>query len=382
MSALKVVFCTDGIAPHQIGGMQKHSRLLIEALSSFDVNLFVIHPHKGVKVFDETLKIQEFAIEGIDKKKNYLKESKAYSKRVYTVLKKLPDDTIIYNQGFAVWYGLKEFSNRVITNPHGLEPFQAISRNDRITSIPFQYIFKKIFKKSRLTVSLGGQLTTILLKILPSNKITILPNAVAEKGEFVFKPRPEKKENIDLFFLARFATNKGIHILMKAIEELNNEGYKNKLSFKLGGKGPLYEKYKNESLPENVKLLGFVSDEELDIIYQNSDVFVFPTLFEGMPTVVLEAMSNYLPVIVSDTGATCELVDNENGFVIKPDSVESLKKAIKKYYLLSADEKNRMSYNSFNKCMTNFTWNRVAQKHLDVFKALNNGLAIKSDSLN
>ena len=71
MNLLKVVFCTDGIFPHQIGGMQRHSRLLLESLAAFDVELTVIHPHEGVQVFNDELRIKEFAIRGIDKKKNY-----------------------------------------------------------------------------------------------------------------------------------------------------------------------------------------------------------------------------------------------------------------------------------------------------------------------
>jgi glycosyltransferase involved in cell wall biosynthesis len=376
MNLLKVVFCTDGIFPHQIGGMQRHSRLLLESLAAFDVELTVIHPHEGVQVFNDELRIKEFAIRGIDKKKNYLKESKAYSKRVYDVLKELPENTIIYNQGFAVWYGIEEFSERLITNPHGLEPFQAITRQDRLKSVPFQLVFKQIFKKSRLTVSLGGRLTTILMKILPQDKITILPNAVAERKPYSFKEKPDSQEKICLFFLARFAKNKGIHILMKAIEELNNEGYKDKLHFKLGGKGPLFQKYEEGNRPDNVELLGFVSDEELTQLYQEADVFVFPTLFEGMPTVVLEAMSNYLPIIVSDTGATSELVDGENGFIIEPDNIEMLKDAIRKYFNMSAKEKDRMSDSSFVKCMDNFTWKSTAKKHVAVFNAIHEELTL------
>ncbi len=374
MNRLKVVFCTDGIFPHQVGGMQRHSKLLAEALSKYDLELFVIHPHEGTQVFDDKYGIREFPIPGIDKRKNYLKESKAYSKRVYYVIKELPDDTIIYNQGFAVWYGLDELSHRVITNPHGLEPFQGITRQDKLKSIPFQHVFKRIFRKSRLTVSLGGHLTTILQEMLPEECITVLPNAVVHKQPSEFRKKPDSQEKICLFFLARFAKNKGIHILMKAIDELNKEGLEEKLHFKLGGTGPLYQEYKNSTQLKNVELLGFVSDDELVQLYREADVFVFPTLFEGMPTVVLEAMSNYLPIIVSDTGATGELVTADNGFIIRPDNVQDLKSAIVSYLNLSAEEKNKMSVSSFERCMKNFTWESTAKKHFQVFNKIHQEL--------
>ena len=49
---LKLVFCTDGIFPDTVGGMQKHSKLLIEAIAKMNViDLIVIHPHHHKKVF-------------------------------------------------------------------------------------------------------------------------------------------------------------------------------------------------------------------------------------------------------------------------------------------------------------------------------------------
>lgn len=370
MSKLRVVFCTDGIFPHQIGGMQRHSRLLVEELAEYNIEVHVIHPHQGTQVFESIPGVIEHPIQGIDVNKNYLKESKKYSKRVYGVVKSLPANTIVYNQGFAVWYGIKEFTDRLITNPHGLEPFQVMSAKDKLIAIPFKRVFSKIFSNSRYTVSLGGHLTRILLEIVPKERITVLPNAVKPLEEAVLKTKPESEAPLSLFFIARFAPNKGIDVLMQAIEELNAEGYANKLHFKLGGKGPLYEEYKANCQLSNVDILGFVSDEDLQKYYAEADAFVFPTLFEGMPTVVLEAMRNYLPVIVSDTGATKELVNKSNGYLIEAGSVESLKRAIVSYFQLNSDEKNTMSQNSFDKFSSKFTWARVAEAHMKLFKQM------------
>jgi glycosyltransferase involved in cell wall biosynthesis len=116
--------------------------------------------------------------------------------------------------------------------------------------------------------------------------------------------------------------------------------------------------------------LGFVSDEELQALYRDADVFVLPTLFEGMPTVVLEAMSRALPIIVTDVGATAELVAADNGYLIKKNSVLGLKNALMNF--ISAPRRKRMAMGarSLEKVRERFTWERVAQKHYDLFKAL------------
>ncbi len=367
---LKVIICTDGIFPHAVGGMQRHSRLLIEELAKGEVEVIVIHPHSGTNVFEGFENIREITIENIDTNKNYLSECYKYSKRVYFEILKYPD-AIIYSQGLSVWHGVKNLTDRLIVNPHGLEGYQTVTFREKMVCLPFRMIFNYLFRNSSYVVSLGGKLTDILKKSLPGNtsKILVLPNAVNIPKVFD-KPAKINNQTLNLFFIARFAANKGIHILLQAVRELNEEGYIDKITYNLGGKGPLFEEYSTKYKFKNVNYLGFVSDEQLSELYRNNDLFVFPTLFEGMPTVVLEAMSYSLPVIVSDTGATCELVGPENGYLIEKNNVSALKQAIKDFYNLPTGAKNQLSANSLEKVKQHFTWKVVAERHLEFLKAL------------
>ena len=59
----QVVFCTDGIFPHAVGGMQRHSTLLIEELAkSGRFSIVVIHPHNA-PVFNQSLGIKEIPLQ-------------------------------------------------------------------------------------------------------------------------------------------------------------------------------------------------------------------------------------------------------------------------------------------------------------------------------
>lgn len=362
---IHLVFCTDGIFPHAIGGMQRHSRLLIEALSKYpNIKMVVIHPHLGEKIFNAA-NIEEKTIDEIDVNNNYLRECKSYSKRVYQILQDYPQ-SIIYSQGLSVWHKAGEFSNRLIINPHGLEPFQVIGIKAKLIALPFKKIFKDLFRKAKVVVSLGGGLNQILEKIVPKEKITILPNAVILPGEFN-RNYPDKEEKIKLFFIARFEYNKGIGILLAAIDKLNDLGYENKIEFHLAGKGPLYAEIKSKNNRSNVFIPGFISDEDLVNYYKNSDAFIFPTLFEGMPTVVLEAMSYKLPIIVSDTGATAELVDATNGWLIEKNNVDAVVTAILSFFEKTKKEKQELAENSYQKVKQKFTWEKVAKKHMALF---------------
>lgn len=154
------------------------------------------------------------------------------------------------------------------------------------------------------------------------------------------------------------------------MRELNKEGYAEKIIYYLAGSGPLYKYYINNFNYKNVKYLGFVPDEQLTNLYKTSDLFVLPTLCEGMPTVVLEAMSYRLPIIVSNAGATPEIVDGSNGYLIERNNVGALKKAIISFYNLNPDEKRQLSESSYHKVKDHFTWGYIAEKYIEMFQGL------------
>jgi glycosyltransferase involved in cell wall biosynthesis len=60
-----------------------------------------------------------------------------------------------------------------------------------------------------------------------------------------------------------------------------------------------------------------------------------------MPTVVLEAMAAAMPIVVSETGATGELVNAENGYLIEKDNVRALKWAIQRFYQLEPEQRRQ-----------------------------------------
>lgn len=363
---MQVLFCTDGIFPEAVGGMQRHARLLIEKLAeNFDLELIVVHPHEK-ELFSNYENVKEERVENINLSKNYFKQLREYSKRVYSVIEKYPK-AVIYSEGLTVWYGAKNVTNRLIVNPHGVESFHATSAKEKLVGIPFRMASRNIFKNAKYVISSGGHLTDILKKNCKENKILTIPNAVNI---------PEQKEGvkntnkIEFLFVARFASNKGIHVLMEAIDQLNSVGFEKKIFFHLCGKGPLYNEYTENHQKSNVKYWGFVSDEDLANLYRTVDVFCFPTLFEGMPTVVLEAMSHKLPVIVSDTGATNTMVDASNGFLIERNNVKQLVDSISNFCNLNSGERLEMSKNSFNKIEKEYNWDVVAKTHFDLFKSM------------
>lgn len=367
---IKVVFCTDGIFPHAVGGMQRHSRLLIEGLhQTGEVDLVVLHPHQGIRVFEDLEGIEEIALPPLPGKRNYLLELYDYSKLVAAELEKFPEH-IVYSQGLSVWANIKHLGKRTIINPHGLEPFQSIGLKDQIKTWPYRLIFGRLFKSAKKVVSLGGRLTGILKSAGRADNVIVLPNAtnpLALPDAELIRPR---KRPLKFLFVGRFAHNKGIGVLLEACQQLNQVGLEKEFQIDFAGKGPLFEEMKAKYPLPNANFLGFVTDEQLDQAYLDDDVFVLPTLFEGMPTVILEAMARAMPTIVTDTGATLELVDQTNGIIIAKNDVESLAKAMNSYLDMAEEEYLQQSTASLEKFQSRFTWKAVTQMHLALFRDL------------
>lgn len=368
----EVIFATDGIFPQAVGGMQRHSRLLIEALArQGELRLTVIHPHQGETVFDPALGIEEIAIAPLPGKRNYLLELYSYSKQVAAILRERPE-ALIYAQGLSVWHEVERFGPRLIINPHGLEPYQGLSLEDRLKGWPYRMIYWRLFNRAARVVSLGGRLTDILRGVIRDpQRLVVLPNATElPKGDWQGWLATRPTRPIKVLFVGRFAHNKGIDVLMQAIAQLHEAGESDDFHFTLAGKGPLYEQMRKQYQFANAELLGFVSDEQLAELYQSHHLFMLPTLFEGMPTVVLEAMARAMVIAVTDVGATRELVDASNGYIIDKGSPAAIVAALRQVRDLSPEQRQAMGEASRAKVEARFTWPQVAQAHVEVLREL------------
>ena len=119
---------------------------------------------------------------------------------------------------------------------------------------------------------------------------------------------------------------KGSYDLLKAIPFVLKEYPKTE--FWLCGNGEV-EKcnriIKNIGVDQNVKLLGWVSENKKEEIYKNSSIYVLPSYYEGMPRSILEAMSYGLPVIATSVNAVPDLVeDGKTGILIQPGDIDAL----------------------------------------------------------
>ena len=145
-----------------------------------------------------------------------------------------------------------------------------------------------------------------------------------------------------------------------------------KLVFVVVGKGPDSEEVKEKigqlRMQNNFKLTGFVSDEDLPLYYNIADLFALPSKSgEGLPLVVLEAMSCGLPVIATNVGGTSEVMSKDYGKLVPPNSPDSLAEA-----LVEFSRKDVAALKKDLRAMMEekYSWDKNVEKLSEIYKEL------------
>ena len=101
-------------------------------------------------------------------------------------------------------------------------------------------------------------------------------------------------------------------------------------------------------------------------LYRTSDVFVLPSLNEGMSNALLEAMASGLPVIVTDTGGTSELIDG-NGVVVPMGDSNAIAEAIREF--MEKQNTHKMGMRS-REIAEQMGWGAIGEAYLKVYGEL------------
>lgn len=159
-----------------------------------------------------------------------------------------------------------------------------------------------------------------------SKKICVIHNGI-DTG--LFTPGANPKGFGRLLWIGRFVPGKGVDYLINAFSEAVKE--KPWLTLTMIGSGPglkdVRDKIKILGLGEKIHIKEFVPNMEMPAIYQNADIFVLPSLMEGVPRTILEAMACGLPIICTDLPQLRHIVDQCGTMVPVKDS-KSLAQAI------------------------------------------------------
>lgn len=181
-------------------------------------------------------------------------------------------------------------------------------------------ILPRLLKRSALIVT-GSPLLEKYNSVMYVHRFTATPLLKREMPK-VSRKRDFGSNALKLLYVGNLVPYKGIDIALRALKELIDRGHS--VSLDIVGQGPMEQDLKEMArrlkIDSSSCFHGFVPfGERLFKIYEKSHVFFLPSLSEGTPKVVAEAMGFGLPVIASKVGGLPDLIEEgQTGFLIEP----------------------------------------------------------------
>ncbi|GAB4315840.1 MAG: glycosyltransferase [Methanobacteriaceae archaeon] len=164
-------------------------------------------------------------------------------------------------------------------------------------------------------------------------------------------------------YVGRLSREKGILNFLEAVNIIIKKG--KDINFSICGEGDLEEEVKEYlqkwNLQDKVEFKGWISEQDLPHHLNNLKLIVIPSYTEGLPNLMLEAMTSGTPVLANQVGSIPELIrDGENGFLLDNNSPENIAHHIIRS--LESTDLNRISENAHEYIVNNFTFEDL-RKH-------------------
>ena len=153
-------------------------------------------------------------------------------------------------------------------------------------------------------------------------------------------------ETIDITYIGTLGKHKGVHTLISAFKDIDNENIK----LHIIGKGYDEDEFKQLAMDDDrIVFHGFVDNKDILKFYEQTNVFVIPSIcYDNSPLVIYESFSTGTPVIGSNIGGIPELVmEDYNGFLFESNNPESLKKKLVKV-IKNKELLKKLEDNAFN----------------------------------
>ena len=202
---------------------------------------------------------------------------------------------------------------------------------------------------------------------IDSDKIKVIHNGI---NTDLFVPAAKREKTGQLLWIGRFTPGKGVDYLINAFGILLK--INPNLRLLLVGKGPLkeqiYQLINNLHLEKNITIKDFIPNSELPEAYRQSDVFILPSINEGVPRTILEAMSCGIPVVCTKLPQLVDIV-NGCGTMVPLRDPQALARAVSNI-LFDEELSKKLGQNGRKRAVENFCWNDTVAKTIDLYREL------------
>lgn len=382
---MELVLITRAIYPlHGYGGMERHCYdwTMAMAEAGHIVHIITTPPIEPSWLPEFPSKVHFYFLPGKSARSviQRITQYPLWVRRVRNFLLRFLNDAqinAIYAQGLGAAACIN-FQIPVVYNPHGMEEF----KNSGLKYLAYaglRNLSRQAAQSSTHVVATDQALIEEIISYLkvPLDKIVLIPNAVmpektpSQEVIFALMSRLGLEKTDPLFMTAgRLESNKGFDVLLKALSLSSNLPPTWKLVIAgTGSQIDNLEKLRNRlGLEDRVVFTEFLLEDELTSLYEISDLFLNPTLYEGSSLVTLEAMRQGLPIVATKTGGLPDKVDPaRNGWLVAPGDPRALASGIEDA-IKRRDEWQEMGRNSAMMVREKYSWPKVTPRFLALFE--------------
>jgi glycosyltransferase involved in cell wall biosynthesis len=212
------------------------------------------------------------------------------------------------------------------------------------------------------------------MKGIVDREIFVVPNGInleqfTDRSPIIVREKGQK----NILFVGRLHPVKGVQYLIRAMKRVLEEIPDGMLILVGDGeeRGNLEALSVQLGVQKSVQFVGVVPHEKVHSYMQQADVFVLPSLSEGFPGVILEAMACGLPVVVTRVGGIPDIIENGvNGYIAETKSPDEIAEKI--LILLQNDQlKEKISIKNKEK-VKEYKWDNIVFELENIYKKITN----------
>lgn len=336
--------CLLGQFPPHIGGVSSHTYKLARELTKRGDKVYVLtYPHPDVKDIDGISVETAFTV-NIKGLRGILFFISALFK-LYFITGKYDIDIIhahfLIPPGLIAVLAGRLTRRKVVVTVHGSDIFMQAS-NPLLRKL-IKYVLRKADIIAVVDETIKDKITELHLEDV-NEKIHLTPNAVD-----LWKFNPQNKSNFKdeiglntkkpvILFVGNLVAQKGLKYLLEAKKHLKYPAH-----LVIVGDGPLRGELEETVKTNEIEDVYFTgARRDINQIMPSADIFILPSISEGFPITLIEALASGLPAVATDVGGVKELITPDVGFIVKPRDPQAIKEAIDKL-MEDTDMKSQMA---------------------------------------
>lgn len=269
--------------------------------------------------------------------------------------------------GYASVLLKKKYGVPLVVTGHGYDVYDLPFRGKEW----FEKVKRTLESADHVITVSKSNFKTIVKKIgIPENSISVIPNGYDSN---LFKPMDKlisrKKLNLPhdrtiILNVANLVPIKGHRYLIEAIKVVANN--RDDILLVIVGDGilkkDLEKLIEKQKLNDHIQLVGAKPHQEIPLWMNACDIFVLPSLSEGTPTVMFEALGCGKPFIGTKVGGIPEIITSEKyGLIVEPASSEDLAEKILSALNMDWNAAEILQY------AKQFTWGSIAKQIVNVY---------------